>query len=75
MTCIYCGLTTDGGRNHQTMVACVEALTLEADRLRRDVRMRDSAEQKGTRVAAARVPVHQHPSAAYTAAPRTILLR
>ena len=73
MTCIYCGLNTDGGRNHQTMAACVEALTVEAERLRRDVRMREMAGRKGERIAP-RAPVHQQPSG-LAAAPRTMLLR
>jgi hypothetical protein len=34
MTCTYCGLQTDGGRNHGTAEACVQALEAETQRLR-----------------------------------------
>ena len=34
MTCTYCGLPTDGGRNHGTAEACVRALEAETQRLR-----------------------------------------
>jgi hypothetical protein len=34
MVCSYCGLPTDGGQNHGTTEQCVQALAIEARRLR-----------------------------------------
>jgi hypothetical protein len=34
MVCSYCGLPTDGGQNHGTTEQCVQALDMEARRLR-----------------------------------------
>jgi hypothetical protein len=34
MVCSYCGLPTDGGQNHGTTEQCIQALAVEAQRLR-----------------------------------------
>jgi hypothetical protein len=39
MTCTYCGLPTDGGRNHGTAEGCVQALEAETRRLRDGVQL------------------------------------
>jgi hypothetical protein len=47
MTCTYCGLPTDGGRNHGTAEGCVHALEAETRRLRDGVQsMRPAAGQE-----------------------------
>lgn len=38
MLCSYCGLQTDGGKNHGTTEACIHALAEETRRLKADVR-------------------------------------